>query len=83
MLIAIRAPQIDADGLNHTFIQAYDDLAASAFRSGLVDECHLFIAPVVVGGGNQALPDRVRLELELRDERRFSGGMVHLRYRVR
>jgi dihydrofolate reductase len=55
-------------------------LAAAAFRAGLVDECHLFINPVVVGGGTRALPDGVRLELELLDERRFDGGVVYLRY---
>lgn len=59
------------------------DLAADAFKAGLVDECRLFVAPIVVGGGKQSLPDDVRLELELLDERRFGGGMVHLRYRVR
>ena len=58
-------------------------LAAHAFRAGLVDECHFFVAPVVVGGGKRCLPDHVRLELELLDERRFSNGMVHLRYRTR
>jgi dihydrofolate reductase len=59
------------------------ELAAHAFRAGLVDECHLFIAPIVVGGGKQFLPDDVRLELELLDERRFAGGMVYLRYGTR
>jgi dihydrofolate reductase len=59
------------------------DLAAQAFRAGLVDELHLFLAPAVVGGGNQALPDKVRLGLELLDERRFGNGMVYLRYRTR
>jgi dihydrofolate reductase len=59
------------------------NLAAQAFESGLVDECHLFLAPIVVGGGNQALPDDVRLGLELLDERRFANGTVHLRYRTR
>ncbi|MBB5156549.1 dihydrofolate reductase family protein [Saccharopolyspora phatthalungensis] len=58
-------------------------LAAHAFRAGLVDECHLFLIPVLVGGGTRALPDKVRLGLELLDERRFGGGVVHLRYRVR
>jgi dihydrofolate reductase len=58
------------------------DLAAQAFKAGLVDECHLFLAPIVVGGGKQALPDDVRLKLELLDERRFAGGMVYLRYRT-
>jgi dihydrofolate reductase len=59
------------------------ELAAQAFRSGLIDECHLFIIPIIVGGGKQALPDNVRLELELLDERRFGNGMVFLRYRTR
>jgi dihydrofolate reductase len=57
-------------------------LAGQALGAGLVDECHLIVAPVVVGGGTQALPDDVRLELELLDERRFANGMVHLHYRV-
>ncbi|HEV3378885.1 MAG TPA: dihydrofolate reductase family protein, partial [Thermoleophilaceae bacterium] len=56
------------------------ELAAHAFRAGLVDECHLFLAPVIVGGGKKSLPDGVRLDLELLDERRFASGMVHLRY---
>jgi dihydrofolate reductase len=59
------------------------DLAAQAFAAGLVDELHLFVAPIVVGGGKQSLPDGVRLELELLDERRFDNGVVHLRYRTR
>jgi dihydrofolate reductase len=59
------------------------ELAAHAFRAGLVDECHLFLAPIVVGGGTKSLPDQVRLQLELLDERRFGNGMVHLRYRAR
>jgi dihydrofolate reductase len=56
------------------------DLAAQAVEAGLVDEYQLFLAPVVVGGGKQALPDNVRLELELLDERRFGNGVVYLRY---
>jgi riboflavin biosynthesis pyrimidine reductase len=59
------------------------DLAAHAFSAGLVDECHLFLAPIIVGGGKQSLPDDVRLELDLVAERRFGGGMVHLHYRAR
>jgi dihydrofolate reductase len=58
-------------------------LAAHAFKAGLVDECHLFVAPIVVGGGKQSLPEDVRLELELLEERRFGNGMVHLRYRAK
>ncbi|HEX5586647.1 MAG TPA: dihydrofolate reductase family protein [Acidimicrobiia bacterium] len=57
-------------------------LAAAAIRAGLVDEYHLFATPVVVGGGNSWLPDDVHLELELIDERRFTGGVVHLHYRT-
>jgi riboflavin biosynthesis pyrimidine reductase len=59
------------------------DLAAQAIKAGLVDEFHLFFVPIVVGGGNQALPDHVRLKLELLDERRFGNGAVHLRYATR
>ncbi|HEX6800373.1 MAG TPA: dihydrofolate reductase family protein [Ktedonobacterales bacterium] len=58
------------------------DLAAQALRAGLVDELQLFVAPVVVGGGTAALPDHLRLHLELLDERRFGKGMVYLRYGV-
>ena len=59
------------------------ELAAQAIRAGLVDEFHLLVAPVVVGGGKQSLPDNVRLKLELLDERRFGNGVVHLHYRAR
>jgi dihydrofolate reductase len=58
------------------------DLAAQAIRAGLVDEYHLFLVPLVVGGGNQSLPNGVRVQLELLDERRFGGGVVYLRYRT-
>jgi dihydrofolate reductase len=59
------------------------NLAAQAIKAGLVDEYHLFVAPIVVGGGNQALPNDVRVTLELLDERRFGNGIVYLRYRTR
>jgi dihydrofolate reductase len=58
-------------------------LAAQAIQAGLVDEYHLFLTSTVVGGGNQALPDHVRLDLDLQDERRFTSGVVFLRYRQR
>jgi dihydrofolate reductase len=58
-------------------------LAAQALKLRLVDECHLFFSPVVVGGGTRALPDEVRLELELLDEHRLGNGVVHLHYRVK
>jgi len=59
------------------------DLAAHAIKAGLVDEYHLFVTPIIVGAGNQALPDDVRVNLELMDEHRFDGGVVHLHYRTR
>ena len=58
-------------------------LAAQAIKAGLVDEYHLFLTPIVVGGGNAALPDDVHVKLELMDERRFESGVVHLHYRTR
>jgi dihydrofolate reductase len=57
-------------------------LAAEAFRAGLVDELHLFLTPVLVGGGKHALPEGVNLRLELLDERRFRSGTVFLCYCV-
>ena len=55
-------------------------LAAQAIRAGLVDELHLFLTPILVGGGTPSLPADVRVKLELLDERRFGNGVVHLRY---
>ena len=59
------------------------ELAAQALRAGLVDELHLFLNPVLVGGGTPALPDGLRLDLELLDVRRFGNGVVHLHHRLR
>jgi dihydrofolate reductase len=58
-------------------------LAAQAIRAGLVDECHLFVTPIVVGGGTRFLPDDVRVGLDLLAERRFGNGMIYLAYRIR
>ena len=58
------------------------ELASHAFRAGLIDEFHLLLNPILVGGGKQALPTQVRTRLELLDERRFADGVVHLHYRV-
>jgi dihydrofolate reductase len=58
------------------------ELAAQALGAGLVDECHLFLCPVAVGGGKRALPEGVRTSLELVGERRFANGFVHLHHRV-
>jgi dihydrofolate reductase len=59
------------------------ELAAQALRAGLVDEVQLYLSPVVVGGGNPALPSGLRLALELLDQRRFANGVVHVRYATR
>ena len=59
------------------------ELAAHAFRSGLIDECQLFLIPIILGGGKPCLPANVRLELELLEERRFGNGVVFLRYQTR
>jgi dihydrofolate reductase len=59
------------------------ELAGHAMAAGLVDECHLFLCPIVVGGGKGALPGGLRARLELLAERRFRGGVVHLGYGLR
>jgi dihydrofolate reductase len=81
--------EFDPDGVRQLKASAERDLtvggptlAAEAFAAGLVDECHLFLSPVVVGGGLRALRDGVRVDLELLDERRFGNGVVHLHYRT-
>ena len=58
------------------------ELAAHAFRAGLIDEIQLYLSPILVGAGTPALPDGVKVPLELLDERRFGNAVVHLRYRV-
>ena len=60
------------------------NLAAHAFKQGLLDECHLFSVPILLGGGKPAFPtDNRRVDLELVDERRFTGNVVYVRYRIR
>jgi dihydrofolate reductase len=76
---AIRAMKASAAG--HLTVGGAN-LAQQAFEAGLIDECRLFICPVLVGGGKPALPHDVRVNLELIDEQRFSGGVIYVRYRV-
>lgn len=59
------------------------ELAAQAFGAGLIDECQMFLCPIILGGGKRCFPAGVRLELELVEERRFGCGVVFLRYRTR
>lgn len=58
------------------------NLAARAMAAGLVEECQLFVWPMVLGGGKPALPAGIRTDLELLDEHRFDNGVIHLRYRI-
>jgi dihydrofolate reductase len=67
----------------HDLLIGGPELAAQGFEAGLVDECHLFLVPFVVGGGTRTLPAKVRVGLELLDEGRFEAGVVHLDYRIR
>jgi len=83
-------PRFDADEVRELKAAADSDLsiggaelAGHALAAGLVDECHALLAPAVVGGGKRALPDHVRLDLELTAERRFESGMAYLRYAIR
>jgi dihydrofolate reductase len=71
------------ESAEHDLSVGGSELARLAIRANLVDEFHLFLNPVVVGGGRAALPDEVRWDLELLDERRFGNGVVYLRYRTR
>ncbi|WP_261576128.1 dihydrofolate reductase family protein [Frankia gtarii] len=81
--------EFDADAVRRLVAAAEGDvsiggptLAGHAIRAGLVDECRLLLTPFVVGGGVRALPDGVRLRLELLGQRRFDSGVVHLHHRV-
>jgi dihydrofolate reductase len=78
---AIRTLKAEA---GHDLTVGGAELAAQAIEAGLVDELHLFLVPVLVGGGKRSLPDDdVRVNLELLAERRFHNGTVYLHYRTR
>jgi dihydrofolate reductase len=76
---AVRALKASAD---RDLVIGGANLAAQAIRAGLVDELQVVLAPAVVGGGKRAIPEGVRLGLELVDQRRFPSGMAFLAYRV-
>jgi dihydrofolate reductase len=70
------------DSSEHDLAIGGSTLAAHALRAGLIDDLHLFLSPVIVGGGTPALPDDLRLSLDLVAQRRFTNGVVHLHYRA-
>jgi dihydrofolate reductase len=59
------------------------ELAGLALEADLVDECHVFLNPVMVGGGKPAFRAGLRRDLELLETRRFETGVIHLHYRIR
>ena len=67
---------------NHDLLVGGPTLAAQALKAGLVDLCHLFVWPIVLGGGKPALPTDQRFDLVLVDQHRFANGVVHLSYRL-
>jgi len=67
----------------HDLIIGGAELAGFAFKADLVDDCHLFLNPVIVGGGKPAFRAALGRKLELLETRRFSTGVIHLHYRVR
>jgi dihydrofolate reductase len=77
---AVRKLKVESD---HDITVEGPHLAAHAIRAGLVDEYQVFVGPAIVGGGNPFFPHDVRVDLELRDERRFGNGVVYLRYGVK
>jgi dihydrofolate reductase len=77
---AVRRMKAEAD---RDLTIAGPELAGRAFAAGLVDEVHLVLAPVIVGGGKPALPSGLRVDLELGEQRRFGNGTIYLRYDVR
>jgi dihydrofolate reductase len=74
--------ELMADFAARDFTVGGPTLAAHAFNAALVDECHLFICPVLVGQGKPAFPSDAPAQLELLEEHRFGNGVVYLRYRT-
>lgn len=91
---AVRPATADGEGLIHGAVvvaahrpdvasRAGADRVGEAMAAGLVDECDLFLHPILIGGGKRTLPDGVRARLQLLDEQRFRSGVVYLHYGVR
>jgi dihydrofolate reductase len=70
------------DGASRDLTVGGAEVAALAFGAGLVDECHLFFWPVVLGGGKHALPRSARLDLRLLSAHHTRSGVAHLHYRI-
>ena len=59
-------------------------LAATMIEAGLVDEFHLFVAPIVLGAGTPYFPPlERRVPLELIETREFDAPAVYLHYRLK
>ena len=71
------------EAAEHDIIIGGSNLPSHTFRAGLIDECHLFLTPILVGGGKPYLPSSVRKALELLHERRFGNGLIFLRYQIK
>ena len=54
--------------------------AADAIRAGLIERFEFFLVPIIIGGGLKALPDGVRLGVQLIEQHTFDNGTVYLRY---
>lgn len=76
-----KAVQALKDAASDDLTIAGPGLAAHAVRADLVDEYHLFVNPIVVGGGTRYLPDGARIPLELAGQQSFGSGVVYLHYR--
>ncbi len=77
--VAVRAMK---DAAQHNISVGGANLGGQALAAGLVDEIHLLVFPVLVGGGTRALPHLPSTPLELLDQRKFGNGVVHLHYSV-
>ena len=74
---AVRATK---DAAPHDLMIGGANLASQLFAAGLVDECHLFVSPVLLGDGKPGFPREAPFQLELLEVDRFDSGALHLSY---
>jgi dihydrofolate reductase len=56
-------------------------LASELIEHNLIDDYHVFMCPILLGGGTPYFPAMERrIELELLDTRTFAGGVEYLHY---